>query len=269
MEDSTFTNMARIPAGTFTMGSPDGERWRRDNEGPQHEVTVSAFCMGKFPVTQREYEAVTGKNPSYKGVYPVTDSRNDGGQSGQPRGGALPVEGVSWYEAVEYCNRLSLREGLAPAYTVTGDSAQWDRCSVQWDRNADGFRLPTEAEWEYACRAGTTTPYYSGKRASGAAWYEGNSGQWTHPVGGKKPNAWGLFDTHGNVWEWCWDWYGGYSGGAQTDPAGAQTGAYRVLRGGCCFFNAGGLRSAYRYYIAPHIRSFAVGFRVARSGLPA
>jgi len=164
--------MVRIEGGTFTMGSPDDEPGREDYEGPQHQVTVSSFYMGKYPVTQEEYQAVMGVNPSYF------------------KGDNLPVEQVSWYDAVEYCNRLSQREGLKAAYTVKGKK-------VTWNRKSNGYRLPTEAEWEYACRAGTTTPYNSGTSVDNAGWYYDNSGGRTHPVGEKQPNAWGLYDMHG------------------------------------------------------------------------
>jgi formylglycine-generating enzyme required for sulfatase activity len=225
------------------MGSPDDEPGRYNNEGPQHKVAISSFYMGKYPIIQADYQTVMGSNPSYF------------------KGDNLPAENVNWFDAIEYCNRLSLREGLTPAYIVKGTE-------VEWNRNADGYRLPTEAEWEYACRAGTTTLYYSGISVDNAGWYRKNSGQCTHPVGEKEPNAWGLYDMHGNVWEWCGDWYGGeYSGSGQIDPEGAQMGTNRVLRGGAWCNGAGDLRSAFRPYAAPASRGSKAGFRVARSCL--
>jgi formylglycine-generating enzyme required for sulfatase activity len=233
-------NMVRINGGTFTMGSPSSESGRDIDEGPQHQVTVSSFFMGKYEVTQREYQAIIGTNPS------------------NFRGDNLPVENVSWYDAVEYCNRLSQREGLTPAYTISGTN-------VTWNRNANGYRLPTEAEWEYACRAGTTSEYNTGPSIrDDTGWYSGNSGGRTHPVGEKPPNAWGLYDMHGNVWEWCWDWHGNYSTNAQTDPMGASSGSIRVLRGGWWGDAARGVRSAGRDFSTPSYRSEYVGFRVVR-----
>jgi len=237
-------HMVLINGGTFTMGSPANEPERSDDEGPRHEVTISPFYMGKYPVTQGEYQAVTGANPS------------------ELKGDNLPVENVSWYEAIEYCNSLSQVEGLTPAYTVNGTN-------VKWNRNTNGYRLPTEAEWEYACRAGTSTPFYSGKSVDDAGWYLMNSDH-THPVGEKQANAWGLYDMHGNVWEWCWDRYRDYSRNLPdiniTDPEGAQRGPCRVLRGGGWRDLAQDLRSAYRRYCTPFNRYNDLGFRLAAPG---
>ena len=245
-------NMVRIEGGTFLMGSPSDEPGRNgDREGPQHEVTVSSFYIGKYPVTQKEYREVMGMNPSHF------------------RGDNLPVERVGWYAALEYCNALSEREGLTPVYTVRGIRAAWNR-------NADGYRLPTEAEWEYACRAGTATPFNTGANiTTDQANYDGNYSynnnrrgehrQVTTPVGSFAPNQWGLFDMHGNVNEWCWDWFGKYTSESQTNPAGAATGSYRVGRGGS--WNSFGqyLRSAYRYYYEPSQGDSLIGFRLVRS----
>jgi formylglycine-generating enzyme required for sulfatase activity len=236
-------NMVRINGGTFAMGSPGSEPERNDSE-LQHRVTVSSFYLGRYEVTQREWWEVMGYNPSEFG------------------GDDLPVEKVSWYEAVEYCNARSWNEGLTPAYTINGEH-------VTWNRNANGYRLPTEAEWEYACRAGTTTPYYTGNSVSGAGWHKGNSGGKTHPVGQRQPNAWGLYDMHGNVDEWCWDWGGEYPRGAQTDPTGTGTGPHRVIRGGSWWTPESFLRSAWRWFRGsgadPMAQSGFIGFRVARS----
>jgi formylglycine-generating enzyme required for sulfatase activity len=232
--------MVKIPAGTFTMGSPDNEKDRGSDE-VQHQVTISRdFYMSKYEVTQGEWKAVMGSDPSYF------------------KGGDLPVESVSWYDAVAYCNALSEKEGLTPAYTINGTS-------VTWNKSANGYRLPTEAEWEYACRAGTTTAYYSGKRVDSAGWYGNNSGSKPHPVGEKTANKWGLHDTHGNVREWCWDWYGNYDKGSQTDPTGTASGTIRVLRGGSWLNIAEFLRSAHRYGGTPGGGSIHHGFRVCRS----
>jgi len=242
-----------IAPGTFMMGSPETEPDREDIE-TQHEMKISrGFYMGKYEVTQAEYEAVMGKNPS------------------RFKGDNLPVEQVSWYDAVEYCNARSRKEGLTPAYTIDksrsdpnnqdkDDAVRW---VVTWNRNANGYRLPTEAEWEYACRAGTTTAYSSGSSVDNAGWYDGNSGGKNHPVGQKQANAWGLYDMHGNVLEWCWDWADYYSSGAQTDPAGASSGVKRILRGGSWRYLAQDLRSAYRNADDPDDR-YDYGFRVVR-----
>jgi formylglycine-generating enzyme required for sulfatase activity len=169
-----------------------------------------------------------------------------------------PVVLVSWYDAVEYCNWRSRKEGLTPAYIIGGTN-------VTLNRGVNGYRLPTEAEWEYACRAGTSTPYSSGNSVDSAAWYADNSGDTTHAVGTKQANAWGLYDMHGNVEEWCWDWYGDYSSAAQTDPEGpASSGSYRVRRGGGWYYYGQVLRSAFRIYGSPSYRISFLGFRVCR-----
>jgi formylglycine-generating enzyme required for sulfatase activity len=257
-------NMVRIQGGTFTMGSPANEPSRGSDE-THHQVTVSSFYMGKYEVTQKEYQEVMGTNPS---IF---------------KGDNLPVENIRWYEAIEYCNKRSQKEGLTPAYTIDknpsdsnnnskNDTMRWLVTRVP---NADGYRLPTEAEWEYACRAGTTTPFNTGNNIiTRNANYDGNNPynnnakgeyrQKTTPVGSFAPNAWGLYDMHGNVWEWCWDWYGAYSSGAQTDPVGASSGAGRVYRGGSWGSYAELARSAYRSGNAPSYRYDSLGFRLVR-----
>jgi formylglycine-generating enzyme len=161
--------------------------------------------------------------------------------------GRLPVVDVSWWDAVEHCNKLSEQEGLAPAYRVDAETE-----SVEWDTAADGYRLPTEAEWEYACRAGTTGPRYG--PLDEIAWYRGNSDERVHEVGGKRPNAWGFHDLLGNVWEWCWDVYDA-----------EVYGTYRVLRGGGWFDEQWSCRASVRRRSHPTLRIDDVGFRVARS----
>jgi formylglycine-generating enzyme required for sulfatase activity len=248
--------MVRINGGTFTMGSPANEPGRDNSEDPQRQVTVGSFYMGKYEVTQKEYQEVMGTNPS------------------RFKGDNLPVERVSWYDAIEYCNARSRKEGLTPAYTIdknqkdpnnkhSFDDVKW---TITWNRNANGYRLPTEAEWEYACRAGTTTAYNTGASISdNTGWYDANSGSTTHPVGQKPANAWGLHDMHGNVYEWCWDWFGDYPRGAQADPVGASSGSYRVDRGGSWGNPAQYARSAFRINHYPINRNFILGFRVVRN----
>jgi formylglycine-generating enzyme required for sulfatase activity len=231
--------MVFVEGGTFQMGSTNGA----GDERPVHAVTVKSFYMGKYEVTQKEWVAIMGSNPS------------------SFKGDNLPVERVSWNEAVEYCNKLSLKEGLTPAYRGSVDSLV---CNF----NASGYRLPTEAEWEYAAKGGNkdyiSYEYSGGKGVDGVAWYSGNSGNKTHPVGTKQPNSLGLYDMSGNVWEWCWDWKGNYSSGSQTNPVGASSGAYRVSRGGSWYNGAAGVRSALRFDYTPSGRNNALGFRLVR-----
>ncbi|MBL1217146.1 MAG: formylglycine-generating enzyme family protein [Planctomycetes bacterium] len=215
---------ALIPPGEFVMGSPASEVGRSDVEGPQHQVTLTQpYYMGITEVTQAQYQTIMGNNPS-KFV-----------------GTALPVEQVSWDDATEFCRALA-------------------------DKTGRIVRLPTEAEWEYACRAGTTTRFGFGdsdSHLSQYAWYEDNSGAQTHPVGQKEPNAFGLFDMHGNVWEWCADWYAeAYPSSSQTDPTGSGSGDARVLRGGSWNYNPDYCRSASRGMIPPDIQVNNSGFRV-------
>jgi formylglycine-generating enzyme required for sulfatase activity len=262
--------MVNIPGGTFTMGSPESEpeRW---TEETQHQVTVSAFRMGKYEVTQEQWEAVMGSNPSFlQGSYHPP-------ASGEVQG-KRPVEGVNWYNAIVFCNKLSIQQGLTPAYTISGSTnpdawgtvptsqnSTWNAVTCNW--NANGYRLPTEAEWEYACRAGTTTAYYTGNVITDSTgWYGSNSGLQTHEVGKKPANAWGLYDMAGNVWEWCWDWYAVYPYASQTSPRGPSTGSDRVIRGGSRYINARGLRSAVRGRVTPRNLVSDLGFRLARSG---
>jgi formylglycine-generating enzyme required for sulfatase activity len=237
-------NMVPVPAGTFQMGSNNGDR----DEKPIHQVTISKpFYMGKYEVTQKEWVEVMGSNPSYF------------------KGDNLPVENVSWYGVIDYCNKRSVKEGLTPAYTVSGST-------VTWNKNANGYRLPTEAEWEWAAKGGgkdsTITEYSGSNSADGVAWYSSNSGGKTHPVGTKSPNSLGIYDMSGNVWEWCWDWSGSYSSGAQTDPAGASSGSDRVARGGSWLNYAEFVHSASRSGNAPANRGNGLGCRLVRPSLP-
>ena len=175
------------------------------------------------------------------------------------------MEGVSWFDCVEYCNALSEKEGLDPVYVREGETVTWDRAKI-------GYRLPTEAEWEFACRAGSGTAFCNGEitelwcedepNLAQVGWYCANAAGETQPVKGKEPNAWGLHDMHGNVWEWCWDFYDIYPAGSAEDPAGAAFGLARVFRGGSWTNNARLCRSAYRYRYIPEFKHNTIGFRV-------
>jgi len=251
------STMVDIPAGTFMMGQVGIAE-------PVHEVMLSAFRIGKYEVTQQVYQAVIGMNPSYG------TSNSDAPN--------CPVEQVSWYDALVFCNRLSLLEGLMPVYSITGTTdtsawgtvptvqdAAWD--AVIMDQIANGYRLPTEAEWEYAARAGTASTYYWGEAnddgaVSQYAWDNANSGYSTHAVGSKTPNAFGLYDTAGNVWEWTWDWDGRYTGEAQTNPVGPVTGSNRSRRGGCLYYSSELLKTALQNADHTYIKNWGVGFRI-------
>ena len=218
--------MVAIPAGSFEMGSPDQD----EPDQRLHKVSVSAFLIDKYPVTQEVYEKSMGKNPSlWKG----------------PRN---PVDQIRWPDAAAFCNARSQAQGLQPAYDTNTWSCNFD---------ADGYRLPTEAEYEYALRAGSTnTDYWFGNSPEDLkryAWFKGNSPRGTHPVGEKPPNNWGLCDMVGNVWEWCNDWYQQdyYQHSPQRDPRGPATGQNRVVRGGCWNSKPDYCRAAYRYYEMP------------------
>ncbi|MBO4544836.1 MAG: formylglycine-generating enzyme family protein [Verrucomicrobia bacterium] len=226
-----------IEPGTFMMGSPENELGRFDDE-TQHQVTLTqGYWLGKYKVTQAQYKAVMGANPS------------------EFSGDNNPVECVSWNDAMAFCAKLTEIEKAA------------SRLPVGYE-----YTLPTEAQWEYACRAGTTTALNSGKNLSDegqcpemdeVGWYDCNSDETTHPVGLKLPNVWGLYDMHGNVWEWCLDWYGAYPTSSVMDPKGAGTGSGRVLRGGSWNYYASICRSAIRFLNSPSNDYDNYGFRVA------
>ena len=230
----TGIEMVLIPAGKFVMGDDRGE----DDEKPAHEVELSAFYIDSTEVTQADYQALMGRNPA------------------KFKGENQPVERISWHAAMLYCNMRSAREGLKPCY---------DPKTQACDRSADGYRLPTEAEWEYACRAGSRTRWSFGDDAAELdkhAWFKTNAAKTTHPVRQKPANAWGLYDMHGNVAEWCLDFYAeDYGpGGPSKDPRGPERGEERVLRGGS--WNAGGeaCRSAARKGETPGLADVCFGY---------
>lgn len=234
--------MLVIPAGTFTMGSPASEEGRSSIED-EHEMRISrGYWLGQTEVTQGQWERVMGTNPSaHKG----TD---------------LPVEGVTWFDALKYCNRLSQAEGLAECYQIEGENVRW-----LGGLSCAGYRLPTEAEWEYAARAGQQTVFAGSNKVDDVAWYHGDSASKSHPVGKKTPNRWGLHDMSGNVSEWVWDLWGVYGGGAETDPVGPDSGPVRVERGGSWAHPAQRVRVAYRGQGAPGNGYSMTGFRLTRS----
>ena len=236
--NSIGMKLVLIPKGTFQMGSPESEEERLEDE-VQHEVTLTKdFYLAVTEVTQRQYEKVMGTNPSYfqKQFIGKSDSSMH------------PVDQISWDNAVEFCKKLS-------------DLPEEKRAGRV-------YRLPTEAEWEYACRAGSKTAYCFGDERDSLgdyAWFSENGGLQTHPVGEKKANAWGLYDMRGNVFEWCSDWYGEYSKAASSDPMGPQRGSDRVLRGGSFRYIFESCRSADRYAVSPSDQKFDYGFRLALS----
>jgi len=252
--------LKRIAAGTFPMGSLGGDTDAVDDERPQHRVRVTRpFYLGVYEINQAQYQAVMGNNPSW---FSSNGSGKDkiAGQSTDRH----PVESVSWLDAVKFCNKLSEMEGLKPFYEINGETVR----VLDW--TGPGYRLPTEAEWEYACRANEPTPqrYSFGDNAGSLgefAWYSENSGNATHPVGEKRPSGFGLFDMHGNVWEWCWDCYSDayYKEPTADDPRGPSGASHRVLRGGGWINEPRGCRSAARYRYAPGERLYDLSFRLA------
>ena len=233
--------LVKIPAGRFTMGSPSGESGRDDDEGQVEVELTRSFWLMTTEVTQGQYRALTGENPS------------------RFEGEAHPVEQVNWFDAVKYANALSEREDLSPCYRVSGTTVGWPE-----GLSCTGYRLPTEGEWEYAARGGEGHVYSGSADVGAVAWYRENSGSRTHSVGGKAANGYGLYDMSGNVWEWVWDWYGLTLPGGR-DPVGPKAGSLRVVRGGSWDFTAMYLRVASRSRFNPDDRYTFIGFRLART----
>lgn len=247
-------NFVLINAGTFQMGSPETEP-ERDTDEVLHEVTVDSFYMAATELTQEEYQEIMGSNPS------------------ENQGAGLPVENVSWYDAILFCNAKSEAEGLMPCYTISGTA-------VTWDRSANGYRLPTEAEWEYAARANTDTPFSFGDYVNdedancyNAYGYNNDaSGSWvngylehTAAVDSYPVNGNGLYNMHGNVAEWVWDWYGDYSIETQENPTGTESGNYKIARGGGWNDFPKHIRSAYRSAFPADVPLYSIGIRLVRN----
>jgi formylglycine-generating enzyme required for sulfatase activity len=231
-------NFVLIPGGVFRMGSNEGDH----DEVPVREIKVNAFHMGKYEVSQKDYRMLMGNNPS------------------SFKGDNLPVENVSWHDAVEYCNRLSVKEGLKPAYQGEGDG-------ITCNFTASGYRLPTEAEWEYAAGDGSKSLYAGSNNVATVGWYNVNSNGTPNEIGGKAANSRVLYDMSGNVAEWCWDWYGDYSNENENILTGIFIGKARVARGGAWGDNERDLRISARKYYAPTVRNGSIGFRIVRSAL--
>ncbi len=236
--------MVQLPGGRFVMGDKD------EADAAPHEVVLSSFLIDRYLVTQALYQRVMGTNPS------------------RWKGEQNPVEQVRWSDAVRFCDKRSELEGLQPCYDLGNWSCNFD---------ADGYRLPTEAEWEYACRAGATTAYFFGDEAAKLgeyAWYDRNAGGRPHPVGGKRPNAWDLYDMCGDVWEWCHDLYqvDYYAQAPRQDPRGPTEGRTRVVRGGAWRSSDETCRCGYRYNENPGYADVCFGydiygFRCVRKGI--
>jgi formylglycine-generating enzyme required for sulfatase activity len=263
-----YEDMVLVPADTsFSMGSPEDEPGRIPGFETLHQVTLTkAIFVSMYEVTQSEWQAVMPWNPS--------------GHWGASR----PVDQVNWFDAVSYCNERSIAEGYTPAYMITdvvyiGPPAPYHIASatVAWNQAANGYRLLTEAEWEYACRATSAAAFCNGgitnvhcspldPNLDQVGWYCGNEGTTTHDVGTKTANAWGLKDMHGNVQEWCWDWFDpSYQTGPLTDPIGPESGLGRVLRGGYWWAEAEQCRSAIRDPVPPGALATRMGLRVCRT----
>jgi len=233
--------MISVKGSTFSMG-----------EYRPHDTTVRPFLISQTEVTQELYMAVMNENPSFF------------------KGRDLPVDSVSWFDAVRFCNTLSIRFGLAPAYIIDGEK-------VTWNRESMGYRLPTEAEWEFAARGGQfgergpqeKTAFagcFEGAVPQDYCWFSLNAKTGTQSVKGKLPNQLGLFDMSGNVWEWCWDWYSDYPSGAVYDYTGPAEGKQRVYRGGSYMNSVNQLRTISRDWAPPSLKARTVGFRIAQNG---
>ena len=272
--------MVFINGGNFTMGSPRNSVMARRDERPSHSVTLGDFYLGTYEISQGQYYEITGLQPS-KCITNPEDASLAGWMM-------LPVDSVSWYEILVFCNLLSIREELNPVYKINNstDPKDWgnvprNRTSNIWDEvemieGADGFRLPTEAEWEYAARGGAGTPNDSismefrnlpavHRYYENIAWVFSNSENQAHQIGNFPPNELGLYDIAGNAMEWCWDWYAPYKTDPLENPKGPASGEERIIRGGAWSYDAEYCRPTYRHKLEPWNRLVNLGFRVARS----
>ncbi len=242
--------MINVLGGTYAMGESfsDGDL----DEQPVHSVTLNAFKMSATEINQKQWISILGSNPSY-----FTSS-----------GDYAPVERVSWFDCISYCNKISILNNKTPCYSINGNTnpANWKTGIVVCDFSANGYRLPTEAEWEYAAKSGGQFIKFSGtsdtSEVKNFAWYAMNSNTTTHPTGVKQANSAGFYDMSGNVWEWCWDLYGSYQNTSQTNPTGSNTGDYRVTRGGSWDNSLFRCRSANRGINKPDLKSAGCGFRI-------
>ena len=245
-ENSVGLEMLPIAPGRFVMGSPMSEGQREMHETPHAVQITRPFFLAATELTRGQWADAWDEPPPGEGL------------------GGLPVENLTFFDAVRFCNRLSEIEGRVAAYRVDG-------MNVEWDTTASGYRLPTEAEWEFAARAGSTTAFWSGRQGpgtlEGVAWCETSAGGRARAVGTTVANPWGLYDVHGNAWEWCWDLYGPYAASPAVDPLGARTGQMRVLRGGAWHSAPRLCRSAYRYPRPMEVETnyVGLGLRLARS----
>jgi formylglycine-generating enzyme required for sulfatase activity len=239
--------MIALPPGSFWMGNQNIDA--ESDEKPRHRVNLTrGFLLGQTQLTQDLYEVVEGFNPSQFKPYPNH-----------------PVERVSWIDVVQWCNKLSDKQGLRPAYEITESNG---KVQVSWNMQSDGYRLPTEAEWEYAARAASNFNYAGSNRPDEVAWFGASrrrEGQRTYRVAQKQPNGWDFYDMSGNVWEWCWEDARGYQAGESSDPVGTTETSSRVCRGGSNYLDARQTRCSYRMRYDINYRSVFVGFRIARS----
>lgn len=263
MDYPDLPDMVLVHYGTFKMGDRHGTG--RPHELPVHEVTIDAFHIGRYQVTQKQWVEIMGENPS---------GFNDDL--------SRPVDSVCWYRSLIYCNLRSIAEGLTPVYTIRGstDPGDWgdppymgydrDWDNAQMNINANGYRLPTEAEWEYAARGAVNEPDYifaGSNNIDEVAWFNLNSNSMTHPVGLKQPNGLDIYDMSGNVWEWCWDWYGEeyYQESPDRNPEGPNTGSFRIIRGGSWSHSADNAKVSSRMNGFPYRANNFMGLRVVRS----
>jgi len=277
---TSISLFVKVEGGSFMMGSTDGD----SDEKPVHQVTVSSFMIGKYELSVAEFRAFVNAT-SYKTTAEIYGGAWIwNGKKWETKADANwknpyltqtdehPVTCISWYDALAYCNWRSRKDGFNPCYSISGNTApaDWSKGTITCDWNANGYRLPTEAEWEFAARGGTKSKgyTYSGSNDLGSvAWYFFNSGSTTHSAGSKSPNELGIYDMTGNVWEWCWDWYddGYYAESRSLDPKGSGAGSYRVMRGGSWFSFDFFCRVADRGNFNPDFSSSYLGLRVLRA----